>query len=209
MTHPAQDLPISPAQRLQAVLARLALSRSAIRQQLLPTPEAPRADPADGAARSAPLRRLWQSLGRFSRRWPVVTVVVDAARSWWHHHPWRATGDLLAHGVGSQVQNLVRRHPVATVASAALLGGVVMALRPWRWQMVGNQLAPVPGRLGHWLMGQFGSAPMQAALASLLVMALRPTEPAATPADESPPPPEPGAERYNGADGPQTNAGRP
>lgn len=199
MSPPSAALPDqAPAQRLQAVLARLALSRAALRHELMPSEPAGGAGSTD-AAGGAPLRQLWQSLGRFSRRWPVAAVVADAARAWWHKHPWRATGDLLVHSLASQGQALVRRHPVATVAGAALLGGLLMALRPWRWQVVGRQLQPVPGQVGHWLIGQLASAPVQAALASLVLMALRPADTAGAD-DELPPAPQNGAAPYNSED---------
>lgn len=206
MSGAPQQSPVPQAQRLQAVLARLALSRSALRQEMLPTPDRPGPATADGSPGSAPLLRLWQSLGRFSRRWPVTTVLVDAARHWWDKHPWRTTGELVAYGAASQLQSLVRRHPAATVAGAALLGGLLMGLRPWRWQLVGKQLGPVPGHVGQWLIAQLASAPMQAALASLVLMALRPAASAAThttgqSTDDLPPQPAPSIDAGNGVAG--------
>jgi AcrR family transcriptional regulator len=159
--------------RLQAVLRRLADSRGALRQAMMPPPE-----PAPGSGGgglgglgglSDPLRRLWRRLRRATRRSPVAVLLGDAVRGWWRRHPWRPTGTLLL----GQVQPLVQGHPVASVAVAAVAGAALVGLRPWRWRAVDTRLRPVPGRMLRWLLAELSSAPMQTALAGLALMALR------------------------------------
>ena len=181
--------PASPEERLQAALRRLELNRAALRRELVPLPDAPAIGP-DGRLSSLtdPLRRWWRRLRKATRHSPVAAVMGDAVQGWWQHHPWRATGTLLY----AQVRPVLRRHPVAATAIAAFAGAAVVGLRPWRWQAVDEQLRPLPGRVLHWLMGQLNSAPMQTALVTLALMALRADEPPPSRTD-APDPATPGA----------------
>jgi hypothetical protein len=159
--------PIERGERLQAALQQLEASRNALRHQLIPATEPEGGTGAGGPPRLAdPLRRLWRRLRLVTRHSPVAALLSHAMQGWWRRHPWRPTGLLLAH----QVQPVVRRHPLASAAAAALLGAALVGLRPWQWRAVDAQLRPLPGRLGHWLLAQLSSAPMQLALASLILM---------------------------------------
>jgi hypothetical protein len=157
----------APSDRLQAALQQLEASRSDLRRALIPPADTdPLNDPGTSPRLTDPLRRWWRRLRRSTRQSPVATLLSEAAQGWWQRHPWRPTGLLLLR----QVQPLVRRHPVASTAAAAALGAALMGLRPWRWQAVDTQLRPLPGRVGHWLLAQLSSGPMQLALASLILM---------------------------------------
>lgn len=169
----------APSDRLQAALLQLQASRSALRLALMPPSDAAADSDGDTSPRlTDPLRRWWRRLRRSTRQSPVAALLSEAVQHWWHRHPWRPTGLLLLR----QVQPLVRRHPVAATATAAALGAALMGLRPWRWAAVDTQLRPLPGRVGHWLLAQLSSGPMQLALASLILMPL--SEEALDEADE-------------------------
>ena len=171
-----------PAARLQQALDRLAATRGALRLALVTPPDPPAAAGA-ASALADPLRRLWRRLRRAARQTPAAMLLTEAVQGWWQRQPWRPAGSLLC----QQVQPALRRHPLAAVALAAAAGAAVAGLRPWRWQVVHRQLHPLPGRLLHWLLQQAGSAPVQAALASLALMALRDNPPAKPPAPPAPP----------------------
>lgn len=162
----------APSDRLQAAVAQLEASRSALRQHLIPAPD-PDLDPEASPRLAFPLLRVWRRLRRLTRQSPAVALLTEAAQGWWLHHPWRPTGQLLL----GQVRPLVRRHPAATAATAALVGAALVGLRPWRWPSVDRRLRPLPGQLSHWLLAQLRSGPMQLALASLLLMPDRDDEP--------------------------------
>lgn len=174
---------VSDAERLAAVLQRLARSRAALRRELVPPPE-PAANGPDGLGLTGPLRRWWRRLRRATQGSPLAVLAGEAVQGWWQHHPWRPTATLLAR----QARPVLRQHPVAAVAVAALAGAALVGCRPWRWRAVDAQLRPLPGRALHWLLAQLGSAPVQATLASLALMALR-RDPAADPAPDTGAPP--------------------
>lgn len=191
MTAPTTDSPstvghVSDDDRLAAVLARLADSRAALRRELVP-PTEPAPNGTDGAGLADPLRRWWRRLRRATRGSPLAALAGEAVQGWWQHHPWQPTATLLAR----HTRPLLRQHPVAAVAVAALAGAALVAGRPWRWRAVDAQLRPLPGQALHWLLGQLGSAPVQAMLASLATMAWR-RDPVAEAASTATPPGPPG-----------------
>ena len=184
MTTP--NSPVAPptdADRLAAVLLRLERSRAALRRELVPPPE-PSASGPDGLGLTGPLRRWWRRLRRATQGSPLAVLASEAVQGWWQHQPWRPTATLLA----GQARPLLRQHPVAAVAVAALAGAALVGCRPWRWRAVDAQLRPLPGRALHWLLAQLGSAPVQATLASLALMALRRHAPAPSAPDPAAPP---------------------
>jgi hypothetical protein len=63
---------------------------------------------------------------------PVVAAVLDAVRDWWSHHPMRLV-TLVANDAGkSLIRPVAKRHPIALVVAALLVGGVLARTRPWR-----------------------------------------------------------------------------
>lgn len=103
--------------------ARLERSREALRGALLQTSDA-------GAAESARPRSAWAD--EFAAL-PLVGPVIDAVRTWWQRHPARTTTALAATAARSVLTPVARRHPVALVAAAAVIGAGIVALKPWRW----------------------------------------------------------------------------
>ena len=188
---PAPSLPLieTAEARTHAAVAALVASRVRLRQQLLPKPQAGAAAGAGGSESKPSAVDPWQQLQRMTQRWPAAQLLAGAVQgwwqvwwpAWWNSQPLRAEADLLATGLKARLTPIVQRHPLATVAGAALVGALLVAGRPWRWPLVGDQLRPLPGRVGLWLAGQLASVPIQTALFSLLMKAWpAPSEAAAT-----------------------------
>jgi hypothetical protein len=163
-----------PERSVDHALARLAASRTQLRQQLLPAPRHPDGRSAEGGAGGMP-RRL-QAVWRWARRRlggasPVLGMAVQAVQGWWQVHPWRSTGELVAQELHAGVTPLIRRHPLATMLAAASLGAALMIWKPWRWSPVRRQLRPLPRHAGRWLLRQLAQPSVQAMLAGLFVSA--------------------------------------
>ena len=176
--HPVRDTrpvatarsPGVPPRNVEEALAALQASRAVLRHELLPAPlfgpEANRG-PSLGWARS------WRRWRRLGARWPVAAAARDALRGWWHKQPWRASGELVAEGFYQHAVPVLRRHPLASLGVAAGAGALLVSLRPWRWPLVGAQLHATPRRLRSWAVQQLMSAPVQAALTTMLWMVVQ------------------------------------
>lgn len=176
-SHPPETRPrLQDTDPVAAAVSRLTASRAVLLGVLSPDAGAAQ-DGREGRARS-PWRR-WQ---RQLRRWPVVGLALQALRLRWQQHPLHAPLEALLDESRLQVVPLIRRHPVATVALAAMAGAGLMLLRPWRHAWLIDPVRHLPGQATRWMLQQLGEAPMQAALASLFMMAT---------ATSSPPAPEP------------------
>lgn len=163
----------SAEMRLQAVLLRLEQSRDVMRRHLLP--DAQEAADAARQQQDSPWRhplRNFRRLRRLAGRWEVSKLAVQAVERWWKHQPWHDSSELLAGTVALRARPLVKRYPLAAVVAAATVGAVIVAGRPWRWTFVRRQLRPVPGQLTRWAVAQLATAPMQTALAGLLLKSL-------------------------------------
>ncbi len=176
---------------VQEALAAMQASRTVLRAELIPVSEQTR---HAGNGKASAWERSWRRWRRIGSRWPMVAAAGEAAQHWWRSHPWHDTGSLVSEGFQQHAVPMVRRHPWAALGLAAGLGAVLVAARPWHWPLVGHQLQATPRRLGRWALQQLASAPMQAALASLLWMAVQRTD-AGTPnaASAEPAPADPAA----------------
>lgn len=106
---------------------RLARSRERLRLALNGLPPAPDdPDAALLAARaSAP---LWDKLVAL----PGASIVIEATQQWWASHPLRQNAMLIVNATQAVVQPIAKRHPVALVASAFVIGGLLAWRRPLR-----------------------------------------------------------------------------
>lgn len=109
------------------------------------------------------------------RPWPNARTLAVALRP---------LGDVIAAQWRVHAVPVVRRHPVLTVTAAATLGALVVTARPWRWPRVAREIEPLPSRVGHWLVAQLSSVPVQTALAALAVMVAQPPGPPAPAPDD-------------------------
>jgi ferric-dicitrate binding protein FerR (iron transport regulator) len=64
---------------------------------------------------------------------PAAALALQAARAWWSGHPLHALGQGAAAAADAALRPVARRHPIALVLGAGLLGGLLVWSRPWRW----------------------------------------------------------------------------
>lgn len=118
-----KDKPLSAAQRL-------AESRESLRLYMTQGDgrhEARRRTAAARAGGTSPSR-----MDRL-RAMPVVGVVIDAVAAWWSNHPLRPAAMLSEGVVRDAVAPLTRKHPITVLASAFIVGGAIIWLKPWRF----------------------------------------------------------------------------
>ena len=153
---------------------RLARSREQIRESIgaigLPPRRVGIAEP--GAASTS-----LQALLDKAMTLPGVNVIVDAARSWWRYHPWRAVGAVAADAGRLAVAPVANRHPVALVLGAALVGALLLRWGPWRWVAKRTLVAGFVPRLATRVAA---SVPMESWLSALASLRGKP-EPRGTP----------------------------
>lgn len=130
---------------------RLVLSRERLRQAMRDIVAPPdRAAKQRTGGSAVGLERLKST--------PGASVVVEAVSRWWEQHPLRIAGMLAADLVKAVIQPVARRNPLGLVLGAAVLGGLLVWVRPWRWipkpvlfagllpQLVSTVMAQVPPR---------------------------------------------------------------
>lgn len=116
----AGPIPTTPAERLN-------LSRARIRQNMdeslrLQSIARQRRDSGSGAHWLDGLKSI-----------PGGSLLIDAVDLWWSKQPLRAVAKAAVGGVKAVLQPVAQRHPLALVACAFALGGVIALSRPWRW----------------------------------------------------------------------------
>ncbi len=94
---------------------------------------------------------------------PGFDAVLAAVRAWWAQQPLRQAGANLADAANAALSPLAQRSPFGLLAGAAVVGGLFVVLRPWRWlpasavlgamlpKLLGKMVAQVP--LQSWLAG--------------------------------------------------------
>lgn len=182
----------SAAERKALALARLDASRTLLIQRLSPAP--PDRD-ARATAGEAGVGGLFASLvpsllaraqrdGLPRAAWRTARAL---ARRWWTRQPWHASVELVAGTLAGEVKPVVRRHPWASLAAAAAVGGALMLARPWVASTLRHQTRDLPHRLGRLLWHELAQVPVQLALIGALTAWLKERAPArhepAPPAD--------------------------
>jgi hypothetical protein len=106
---------------------RLALSRERLRQAMQGPAAAASAQPGSPANKPAPgwLADL--------KSIPAVAIVIDALTRWWARHPLHVAAVVAADTATAVARPMAQRHPWRLVLGAALVGGVIVWSRPWRW----------------------------------------------------------------------------
>lgn len=116
-TEPAGNTgPPTAAERLEASRSRLRAAMAPPRRLL--------------ARRGDPAQPSW--LARIENL-PGVRVIAAALKSWWSRHPLHPVVSLAHQTTDALVTPVARSYPIATVSAGALLGALVVTLRPWRW----------------------------------------------------------------------------
>jgi hypothetical protein len=151
-------------------LARLARSRDALRQRLLPPPD-DAATPGAGSflprrwrawLRAGPLRPLTRALE------PWVESTRRTAQRWWRRHPWRPSMEFVGGSVQRQVSPWMRRHPYGAVGIGAAAGAALVVAAPWRAPTVQRAFANGGARARRWMLRQLTSPAAQTVLAGLV-----------------------------------------
>lgn len=107
-----------------AAVAQLALSRQRLRRAMTGEPEpAPAGSPPSPPA----ARPWWDAL----RSLPGAGIAIEAAQQWWARHPMRTTTLVALNGAQAVIYPLARRHPLALVLGAFVLGAVLVRKRSW------------------------------------------------------------------------------
>jgi hypothetical protein len=106
---------------------RLAQSRERLRLALNGLPPAP--DDPEAALQAARAAAPWWSKLMAQ---PGASIVIEAMQLWWARHPSRESVLLALNATQAVVQPIAKRHPVALVASAFVIGGLLAWRRPLR-----------------------------------------------------------------------------
>ena len=64
---------------------------------------------------------------------PAATIAVRWIKRWWRHHPWRATADFASVAGRELTRPLASKHPWLFLSGAAVMGALLVQLKPWRW----------------------------------------------------------------------------
>lgn len=142
---------------------RLAESRERLRQWMTQGDSRHEARRRTAAAQA---RGEKSPIGDRLRSIPVLGLVIDGVSAWWSHHPLHSAA-ALANGMARKaVVPSVRRHPIAVVAAAFLIGAAAVRFKPWRMllkpalfgglssHLLSSVMSQVPFES---LMGRFGS----------------------------------------------------
>ncbi len=93
---------------------------------------------------------------------PGAGLALDVLQAWWQKQPMRMVLLLALEATKVLLQPIARRRPYTLVLGAAVVGGLTVLLRPWRWISVPallagllpqvlseamRHIAPKPGRL--------------------------------------------------------------
>lgn len=194
MTPPTPERPLSAAERKALALARLDASRTLLIQRLYPAPSDRDERAGSGEAGVGGLvASLMHSVMTRARRdglpraaWRTARAL---ARRWWTRQPWHASAELLAGTLADEVKPVVRRHPWASLAVAAAVGGALMVARPWVATTLRHQTRDLPQRAGRLLWQQLAQAPVQMALLAALTAWLKDRGQDRSPTPSPPPPP--------------------
>ena len=106
---------------------RLAQSRQRLRQALdeMAGPPKPTQGPCDAGSEAAWLKSL--------KSIPGANVVIATLRHWWAQHPLHMVNLFAVDAVKTLVQPLAKRNPMQLALGAAVAGGLLVWIRPWRW----------------------------------------------------------------------------
>lgn len=102
---------------------RIEMSRSRLRLAMCPPPPV--------AAHDGQAPTWTQRL----KELPVVALVRESLDAWWSSHPMRAAGEVAAQASGAVIRPVARRHPIALVLAAGIVGALLVWSRPWRWAL--------------------------------------------------------------------------
>ena len=107
--------------------ARLILSRERLRREMRERSAPKRHAAMDGGAGD---RVSWQDRVKAI---PVAGVLFETLASWWANHPLNGVGTVTAMAARASLAPMAQRNPLGLVVVAVVIGGALVATRPWRW----------------------------------------------------------------------------
>ncbi len=107
----------------------------------------------------------------------AAAPMLDALQDWWAAHPLHVAGVVAADAAKTLIRPIAQRHPIALLAGALLLGGVLVWAKPWRGILKPALLA---GLLPQLLSKAMAVVPVESWLAVLSALT-RQAAPAAAP----------------------------
>lgn len=178
---------MSDRDRHDAALKRLNVSRSRLRQLLLPAPDertgggAGAVDNAATAGWTTPRRwrAQWRLWSRRSSLSPLLQAAEYGLGRWWQRHPWRETATVIGELGAAKVRPLIRSHPLAAIGLGAAAGAALAWSQPWRWRPVRVRAARSTRQAMGWAFRQLSQPAVQMLLAGLLVSKVHSATPAA------------------------------
>ena len=112
------------------------------------------------------------------KRIPGFDVVLAALRAWWSEQPFHKAVMRTEARANAALQPLAQRAPLGMLAGAAVMGGLVVWLRPWRWLPASAVLGAVaPNLLGKMFTQIVTELPVQSWLAGLATFMQKPAAP--------------------------------
>lgn len=158
---------------LPSAADRLAASREHMREWMLEADgrreRRRRAEAAAAAGHKPPIVDRLRDI-------PVLGMVVDALSAWWSGHPLHSVAGMAQGAAHQRLAPLARRHPLATMAGAFVVGMLVVRLKPWRWLAKSAVFAGVAGQV---IARAIAAVPLESLIGILLAQRAA-----------SPPPPE-------------------
>jgi hypothetical protein len=112
---------------IPGAVEKLALSRERLRAAMVPAPSKPHA-----ATAAHGIAAVGTQLADKVRAMPGATVVVDAVRDWWGHHPLNTAGILANEAARKYMAGPSNRKPLTLVFAAVVAGALLAVIKPWR-----------------------------------------------------------------------------
>jgi len=85
---------------------------------------------------------------------PVAAILTELLSEWWRRHPLYASANFAGDAARNAIVPLVRRHPIAVLAVAAIAGAVVVRSRGWRWVVRPAVMAGVASQIAARVISQ-------------------------------------------------------
>ncbi len=133
---PPQKNPVPEAtDAVGKAVARLAVTRAQLRALTVAPEDKRRASQAG----SSPLAAWWK---RLVAQQPVLQIMSHQLGHWFTDQAWAQAAQTAGDEARRTLSPWIRRHPVAAVGLASLVGASVAWARPWRWSLVRTAALP-------------------------------------------------------------------
>lgn len=123
------------------------------------------------------MRAWWRWAQARLRLQPITDLAASGVSAWWRQHPLHPVGERLRQEFDSGIVPLVRRHPRTSVALVAGTAALVVALRPWRWPWIRDEVHQAPVRLQRWGLRWARQVPWEAVWATAALLWSAPQAP--------------------------------